>query len=186
MIKNNSMIYGCGFALMVFFVFGVHSRTLLIQDQSGNFPQEFAFSKNNLTSINRKLLASVSDDSDYYGGNVGGDDDGSNRITDDECSEKDIYIFQSPTTPLPNGIPTYTVMVQNVCISDCSISDIHLSCGWYSSARLINPNIFQRISYNDCLVNNGNPIKPGSTISFQYANTYPYPMSLASYTCNCM
>lgn len=117
---------------------------------------------------------------------MGGEDDGSNRITDDECSEKDIYIFQSQTTPLPNGIPTYTVMVQNVCISECGISDIHLSCGWYSSARLINPNIFKRLGYNDCLVNNGNPITPGQTISFQYANTYSYPMTLASYTCNCM
>ncbi|KVH96759.1 hypothetical protein Ccrd_001150 [Cynara cardunculus var. scolymus] len=161
---------------MAFRVLGVHSRSHLFQDQSFNIHQEVAISKNNLTSINRKLLASLS----------GGENDGSNRITDAKCSEKDIYIFQSPTTPLPNGIPTYTVEIHNVCITDtCTISDIHLSCGWYSSARLINPNIFRRIAYNDCLVNNGNPTTPGQTISFQYANTFPYPMTLASYTCNC-
>ncbi|PWA21869.1 TPD1 protein [Artemisia annua] len=98
------------------------------------------------------------------------------------CSKENIYISQGQMSPLPNGIPTYTVLIQNICMSD-SISDIHLTCGWFSSARLINPNVFKRISYDDCLVNNGNPISPGQTIAFQYANTYPYPLSVSYVSC---
>ncbi|KAL8197932.1 hypothetical protein R6Q57_030090 [Mikania cordata] len=110
--------------------------------------------------------------------------------TSSDCSKESVYVSQGQTTPLPEGIPTYTVQIQNICMpiimtagGSCSIYDIHLSCGWFSSARLINPNVFKRISYDDCLVNNGDPISPGQTISFQYANTYPYPMSVSSVSC---
>ncbi|CAH1448203.1 unnamed protein product [Lactuca virosa] len=121
---------------------------------------------------------------DGDGGSVGDGDGDDDRIQPQYCSADNIYISQGQTPPLPSGIPTYTVIIQNICMSgSCIISDIHLSCGWFSSARLINPNMFKRISYNDCLVNNGNPISPGQTISFQYANTYPYRMSVASLSC---
>ncbi|KAL4584733.1 hypothetical protein LXL04_009342 [Taraxacum kok-saghyz] len=103
-----------------------------------------------------------------------------NRIWGDKCSKSDIVINQGPTSPLPNGIPTYTVEIMNVCTTGCDISDIHLSCGWFSSARLINPHLFKRLSYNDCLVNDGNPLMNGRTVSFQYANTFAYPLSISS------
>ncbi|KAL7213730.1 hypothetical protein ACSBR2_016290 [Camellia fascicularis] len=99
------------------------------------------------------------------------------------CSKDDIAIFQGPTAPLPNGIPTYTVQVMNVCVSGCSVSNIHLSCGWFSSARLINPQLFKRICYDDCLVNNGEALGPGESLSFQYANSFSYPLSVSSVTC---
>lgn len=100
------------------------------------------------------------------------------------CSTGDIEIYQGQTTPLPNGIPTYTVQVLNVCVSGgCSISNIHLSCGWFSSARLINPNLFRRICYDDCLVKDGNAMGPGEIISFQYANSFPFPLSVSSVAC---
>ncbi|PSR96786.1 Protein TAPETUM DETERMINANT 1 like [Actinidia chinensis var. chinensis] len=105
------------------------------------------------------------------------------RIWGDKCSKSDIVINQGPTEPLPNGIPTYTVEIMNVCISGCDIGSIHLSCGWFSSARLINPRIFKRLRFNDCLVNDGNPLLNGRTISFQYANTFHYPLSVSSVIC---
>ncbi|XP_004501723.1 protein TAPETUM DETERMINANT 1 [Cicer arietinum] len=107
-----------------------------------------------------------------------------NRIWgDDKCSKSDIVINQGPTPPLPSGIPTYTVEIMNMCVSGCDISAIHLRCGWFSSARLINPKLFKRLRYNDCLVNDGKPLISGATISFQYANTYPYPLSVSSVVC---
>ncbi|KAL6559603.1 Protein TAPETUM DETERMINANT 1 [Orobanche gracilis] len=106
-----------------------------------------------------------------------------NRIWSDKCSKSDIVISQGPTEPLPNGIPTYTVEIMNVCVSGCDISAIHLTCGWFSSARLVNPRVFKRVGFNDCLVNQGKPLANGRTLSFQYANTYAYSLSVSSITC---
>ncbi|XP_076925668.1 protein TAPETUM DETERMINANT 1-like [Bidens hawaiensis] len=105
------------------------------------------------------------------------------RFWGDTCSESDIVVNQGLTDPLPNGIPTYTVEIMNVCSTGCDISGIHLSCGWFSSARLINPRLFKRIAYDDCLVNDGKPLLNGHTVSFQYANTYSYQLSVASVIC---
>ncbi|KAJ8554143.1 hypothetical protein K7X08_024821 [Anisodus acutangulus] len=106
-----------------------------------------------------------------------------NRIWGDKCSKSDIVINQGPTAPLPSGIPTYTVEIMNVCVSGCDISGIHLKCGWFSSARLINPRIFKRLRFDDCLVNDGKPLINGHTISFQYANTFRYPLTVSSVIC---
>ncbi|OAY47993.1 protein TAPETUM DETERMINANT 1 [Manihot esculenta] len=101
----------------------------------------------------------------------------------EKCTKADILIIQGATPPLPSGIPTYTVEIMNACASGCDISGIHLTCGWFSSANPINPNIFKRLSYNDCLVNDGKPLAVGGTISFVYASTYLYPMSVSSVFC---
>ncbi|KAK3013843.1 hypothetical protein RJ639_010191 [Escallonia herrerae] len=101
----------------------------------------------------------------------------------DKCSRSDIAIYQSPTTPLPSGIPTYTVEIVNECVNGCEIFGIHFSCGWFSSARLINPRIFKRLRYDDCVVNDGKPLVNGRILSFQYANTFPYPLSVSSVIC---
>ncbi|XP_009769735.2 TPD1 protein homolog 1-like [Nicotiana sylvestris] len=111
---------------------------------------------------------------------------GEYRIGTASCSKDNITVNQGPSGTLPNGIPTYTVIVSNACVfeSCSSISNIHLSCGWFSSARLINPAIFRRLGYNDCLVNDGRPLTSGQTITFQYANTFSYPLEVSSVTCN--
>ncbi|KAK4740823.1 hypothetical protein SAY87_024411 [Trapa incisa] len=96
--------------------------------------------------------------------------EGTNKIGEDSCAIADIRINQGLTDPLPNGIPTYTVEIVNMCATGCSILDIHVSCGWFSSAKLINPRIFRRLSYNDCIVNDGKPLandKFGAGIMFQ-------------------
>ncbi|ERN17759.1 hypothetical protein AMTR_s00047p00097450 [Amborella trichopoda] len=103
----------------------------------------------------------------------------------DSCSRDDIEVYQGDTRPLPNGIPTYTVQILNVCLrSNCDISAIHLRCGWFSSARMINPKIFRRLGFNDCLVNDGRPLRSGGSLSFQYANSFRYPLSVSSVICS--
>ncbi|WJX24015.1 hypothetical protein P8452_13178 [Trifolium repens] len=66
------------------------------------------------------------------------------------CSKSTIEIKQAPATPL-NGIPQYRVEIANTCNSGCNITNIHVDCGMFSSARLINPTIFKRLNYSDCL-----------------------------------
>ncbi|XP_062169627.1 protein TAPETUM DETERMINANT 1-like [Alnus glutinosa] len=106
-----------------------------------------------------------------------------NRIAGGKCTVADIVVNQGPTAALPSGIPTYTVEIMNVCFTGCDISSIHLNCGWFSSAHLINPKIFKRLGYNNCLVNDGKPLENGGTISFQYANTFPYHLAVSSIAC---
>ncbi|KMT10948.1 hypothetical protein BVRB_5g112840 [Beta vulgaris subsp. vulgaris] len=100
-----------------------------------------------------------------------------------KCSESDILVNQGPGAPLPSGIPTYTVEILNACVSGCDISQIHLHCGWFSSAHLVDPLIFKRIHFNDCLVNAGRALLNGQSITFQYANTYSYPLYVSSMSC---
>ncbi|OIW16736.1 hypothetical protein TanjilG_14506 [Lupinus angustifolius] len=106
-----------------------------------------------------------------------------NTIWDDKCSKEYIAINQSPTPPLSNGIPTYTVEIINNCFSGCEISDIHVSCGWFSSVTLVNPEVFKRLDYDDCIVNDGKPLQNRSLVSFRYANTFPYPFFVTKVTC---
>ncbi|WOL10862.1 TPD1 protein [Canna indica] len=105
------------------------------------------------------------------------------RMGEEECSKDDILVYQGATSPLPNGIPTYTVQILNTCPTGCTVANIHVSCGWFSSARLINPRVFRRLRYDDCLVNDGAALAGGESLSFQYANTYRYPLAVASATC---
>ncbi|KAG7593696.1 hypothetical protein ISN45_Aa01g024810 [Arabidopsis thaliana x Arabidopsis arenosa] len=133
-------------------------------------PKSFISINENRTAHSRKLLLSP---------DIG---DGTNRIGQD-CSKDDIVLFQGSTNPLPSGVPSYTVEIFNSCVSDCNIAEIHLSCGWFSSVRLVNPRVFRRLDYDDCLVNDGQPLGPGQTLSFQYANSFSYPLSVASVSC---
>ncbi|KAL6990642.1 TPD1 protein 1 [Sarracenia purpurea var. burkii] len=164
------MALGLGFMFATFIVVGTYWSSKNTDDSGF---QERVTWKGNNTGFARKLLTMDNDGGDTV-----------NRIgPTTTCSKDDIVIFQGPTTPLPNGIPTYTVQVLNVCVSGCSVADIHLNCGWFSSARLINPKIFRRIYYDDCLVNNGEALGPGESLSFQYANSFSYPLSVSSVAC---
>ncbi|KAF8030477.1 hypothetical protein BT93_E2806 [Corymbia citriodora subsp. variegata] len=118
----------------------------------------------------RKLLQS-----DDGGGDM-------NRIGS-SCSKDDIVISQGPASPMPHGIPQFIVLILNVCASDCTIADIHVRCGWFSSVRLVNPRVFRRVYYDDCLVNDGNSLGPGESLSFKYSNSFQYPMSVSSAEC---
>ncbi|KAL1372775.1 hypothetical protein HN51_002867 [Arachis hypogaea] len=140
------------------------------------FEDEMLFSKRNTTMIKtRKHLKRPTSGS-------GVDVEDMNRIGK-ACSKEDIAIYTGEAAPLPSGIPSYAVQIMNKCSNDCSIANIRLHCGWFSSARLINPRLFRRLRYDDCLVNDGRPLPPATAISFQYANTFRYPLTVASLVC---
>ncbi|PIN19214.1 hypothetical protein CDL12_08107 [Handroanthus impetiginosus] len=95
------------------------------------------------------------------------------------CTKWDISISQS-RYPTP-GIPQYIVQIVNTCtVSNCSPSNIHLHCGWFASARIVNPTTFKRLSFDDCLVNGGHPLKSSQSIRFTYANSFMYPLKFKS------
>ncbi|KAK4707583.1 hypothetical protein R3W88_028508 [Solanum pinnatisectum] len=98
------------------------------------------------------------------------------------CPKSSIQVIQGPSGSTHYGIPQYNVMIMNGCESSCS--GVHLSCGQFVSANFINPKIFNRIVINDCLVNNGAPIKFGQILSFTYSNTFKYPITVTSATCH--
>jgi hypothetical protein len=106
---------------------------------------------------------------------------------DDGCAgADDIAIYQGRATTLPSGVPAYTVDVMNRCSGgdgDCAIAGIHVRCGWFSSVSLVDPRKFRRLARDDCLINNGQPLLAGETLSFEYANSFPYPLSVAVATC---
>ncbi|GLJ48871.1 hypothetical protein SUGI_1030680 [Cryptomeria japonica] len=99
------------------------------------------------------------------------------------CSKEDMIVSQSPQYTMPNGLKAYSVDILNVCTTTCSIAEIHLTCGWFSSGVEIDPKIFKRLRYNDCLVNDGNPIRAGGSVSFVYAQVFQYPMVVSSMKC---
>ncbi|KAK9288481.1 hypothetical protein L1049_016939 [Liquidambar formosana] len=94
------------------------------------------------------------------------------------CTNRDISISQSRDSS--SGIPQYIVQIVNTCVSGCAPSKIHLHCGWFASARIVNPRTFKRLSYDDCLVNGGNPLKTSQIIRFTYSNSFMYPLSFKS------
>ncbi|XP_008675824.1 TPD1 protein homolog 1B [Zea mays] len=101
---------------------------------------------------------------------------------DDPCSEEVVEVFQGSAGSLPNGIPSYSVTITNTCL-DCTVCDVHVSCGEFASTEVVDPSDFRRLSYGDCLVRNGGPIGPGETISFQYSNSFVYKMDVAAVSC---
>jgi hypothetical protein len=95
------------------------------------------------------------------------------------CTNKDISISQSRETL--TGIPQYVVQIVNTCVSsECAPYNIHLHCGWFASARIINPKLFKRLSFDDCLVNGGKPLTSSQIITFTYSNSFVYPLSFKS------
>lgn len=94
------------------------------------------------------------------------------------CTNRDISISQSRDSS--SGIPQYIVQIVNTCVSGCAPSDIHLHCGWFASARIVNPRIFKRLFYDDCLVNGGKPLESSQIIRFTYSNSFMYPLAFKS------
>ncbi|RHN73058.1 hypothetical protein MtrunA17_Chr2g0294401 [Medicago truncatula] len=94
------------------------------------------------------------------------------------CTKRDISISQSKGST--SGIPQYIVQIVNTCVSGCAPYDIHLHCGWFASARIINPKLFKRLSYDDCLVHGGKPLTSNQIIRFTYSNSFMYPLAFKS------
>ncbi|KAG0537468.1 hypothetical protein BDA96_03G150900 [Sorghum bicolor] len=100
----------------------------------------------------------------------------------DLCSEEVVEVSQGNAGSLPNGVPSYSVTITNTCL-DCTVRDVHVSCGEFATTELVDPSYFRRLSYGDCLVRNGGPIGPGEIISFDYSNSFIYKMEVATVSC---
>ncbi|KAF8401316.1 hypothetical protein HHK36_012250 [Tetracentron sinense] len=94
------------------------------------------------------------------------------------CTKRDISISQSIDSS--SGIPQFIVEIVSTCVSGCAPSNIHLQCGWFASARIVNPRTFKRLSYDDCLVNAGKPLRSSQIIRFTYSNSFMYPLAFKS------
>ncbi|XVF75692.1 hypothetical protein PTKIN_Ptkin13bG0207100 [Pterospermum kingtungense] len=97
------------------------------------------------------------------------------------CSKNDIVISQGAVRSHPTGMPSYRVEIINA--GKVAIGKIHLRCGMFSSANLINPLLFKRVGPDMCLVNNGEPLAAGRIIAFTYTTTFMFPLSVFSFTC---
>lgn len=96
----------------------------------------------------------------------------------ESCTNRDLSISQSRGSS--TGIPQYIVQIVNTCVSGCAPSNIHLHCGWFASAKIVNPRTFKRLSFDDCLVNGGMPLKTSQIIRFTYSNSFMYPIAFKS------
>ena len=108
-------------------------------------------------------------------------DDNSRRLSQ-TCSNDDIAVIQV-NGEWSNGIRLFNVDIINECSSGCAISNIHVNCGDFTSAVLIDPKVFRKLSMGDCLVNDGQTLDIGASISFSYANNFSYPLTVASVAC---
>ncbi|KAK1646481.1 hypothetical protein QYE76_064286 [Lolium multiflorum] len=110
----------------------------------------------------------------------------SRRVDVYGCSEPEelVTVAQNSDASLHSGMPAYTVEITNNCI-DCTVCDVHLSCGYFANTELVDPATFRRLGFDDCLVKDGGPILPSEMIIFQYANSFLYEMKVVSAACNC-
>ncbi|KAL6520466.1 hypothetical protein OROHE_017054 [Orobanche hederae] len=179
--KKVYILRALAFVLFMALFVGIYGALEPVNKAGGSKKRVFSKGNYAATARERRLLTTEGDRRN----NGEGGYESTNRVgIGGQCSKDNILVFQGATSPLPNGIPTYTVEIHNVCLLEsCGISNIHMSCGWFSSARLINPMTFRRIGYNDCLVNNGEPLNPGDALSFQYANTFKYQLAVLSVSC---
>lgn len=99
--------------------------------------------------------------------------------TQTSCTLRDISLSQSFLDYGGDGEPRYGVQIVDMCSNPrCEISNVHVSCGMFSSGGFINPSAFRRIRPGVCLVNNGRPLNPLDTIKFSYTSTRMQPLSI--------
>ncbi|XP_011031440.1 PREDICTED: uncharacterized protein LOC105130572 [Populus euphratica] len=107
---------------------------------------------------------------------------GTGRARQSKCSHRDIVIAQAQVQSQPSGLPTFLVEITNTN-TKVQVSNIHFYCEQFSSAIVIRPDVFKRIAVNDSLVNGGKTLAPGLTLSFTYAYSFKYPLSVNTIKC---
>ncbi|RLN29062.1 hypothetical protein C2845_PM05G11110 [Panicum miliaceum] len=101
-----------------------------------------------------------------------------------ECSQDAVVVSQAEAGGRSGGVPCYSVTITNTCLS-CAVRDLHVSCGEFGSARLVDPSDFRRLAVGDCLVRGGGAVRPGETVYFEYTNQFQYDLRVASAFCTC-
>lgn len=103
------------------------------------------------------------------------------------CQATDISVAQGQISG--DKIPRFQVQITNTCTDHlCTISNIVVNCGRFSSANFVNPKVFRRLDVNagTCLVNDGRSIEGGQGITFTYDEILRQPMSLKSAKVSCL
>ncbi|XP_047330974.1 TPD1 protein homolog 1B-like [Impatiens glandulifera] len=108
----------------------------------------------------------------------------SSAIQDWNCCAADIRINQWPSGYTAMNIPKFTVEVVNEAwMATDGVFDVHIFCGEFASATLVNPMVFRRIGFGDCVLRDGGKIGMDEIISFDYSNILPYPLFAVHVRC---
>ena len=103
------------------------------------------------------------------------------------CQATDISVAQGQISG--DKIPRFEVQITNTCTDHlCTISNIVVNCGRFSSANFVNPKVFRRLDVDagTCLANDGRSIEAGQGITFTYDEIFRQPMSLKSAKVSCL
>ncbi|XP_068649240.1 cytochrome P450 86A7-like [Aristolochia californica] len=109
--------------------------------------------------------------------------DGQARVEGRQCAVGHVQINQDSTGFGPGNIPEFRVQILNASPTGTAVSNVHVACDQFASARLVNPRIFQRLKPNDCLVKDGKPLEANELIAFSYTNSRPYPLAVSHVEC---
>ncbi|KAG9456601.1 hypothetical protein H6P81_001109 [Aristolochia fimbriata] len=103
------------------------------------------------------------------------------RVEGKPCGMGNVQIYQVPNGFGQGHIPEYVVQIVNAY--DSPVHNVHVACGEFASARLVNPRVFKRLQPNDCLVNEGKPLEANTLLAFFYTNSRPYDLAVSSVEC---
>lgn len=95
------------------------------------------------------------------------------------CTLNDLTIGTVRTGRVAQGKPEWMVTVYNKCV--CCISLLKVRCTGFKSAEPTDPSKILPQG-NECLINGGQPVAAGSSISFSYAWDPPFIFWPASAT----
>ncbi|XP_075636990.1 uncharacterized protein At1g05835-like [Castanea sativa] len=99
-----------------------------------------------------------------------------------QCTLSQVTIKQSKTGEVVQQKPVWSVTINNGC--PCSQSDLKLSCNGFQTVKPVDPSVLSQ-SGNECLVNNGLPVQPSSSVSFTYAWDTSFSFQPLSSQINC-
>ncbi|XP_031476883.1 TPD1 protein homolog 1-like [Nymphaea colorata] len=96
------------------------------------------------------------------------------------CDKSSVNVSYERTGTVVEGQPEWEVVVRNTC--GCSLSHVQLTCTGFSTVKEVDPRLFRSLAKDQdhCLVNDGKPIAPSSTVRFSYAWLTPYDLPFFS------
>ena len=90
-----------------------------------------------------------------------------------QCSLKDISVTQYETGVVENK-PEWTVYISNKC--HCAQKNVKLNCTGFQTSLGITPSVL-RVSGNECILNDGEPIDKNLHIVFFYVWEKLFPLN---------
>ncbi|XP_068649241.1 TPD1 protein homolog 1-like [Aristolochia californica] len=103
------------------------------------------------------------------------------RVEGRECDLGGVQIYQVSNGFGQGHIPEFRVQILNA--APTPVYNVHVACGEFASARLVNPHVFKRIKPNDCVVNDGKPLMANELLAFFYTNSRAYDLAVSHVEC---